>query len=216
MNRRTVLATVGGLAVGTSVASLAGAESDDPDCEPVEIDVAKSGDEVVQTEEVPKAWKEQVEHTRDVQDELGAEYGDTDWYEGTGRTSGDREICDRNEMMIRVRASDPEAARAELGEEYEGVQIEIVAPDGEPEQDLGGQEDGLVDDDGPESNEGADGDSGSTDGGPDGDSDADDADGDDDQSDDSVVGDAPGFGALGALGGLVGAGYLYTRRRANR
>lgn len=182
MKRRTVLATVGGLAVGTSVASLAGAKSDDPDCEPVEIVVAKSGDEAAVTEEVPKAWKEQNEYTREVHEELTAEYRDASWYESSGIRSGDREICGQNEAAIFVRASDPDAASAELGEEYQDVQVEIEESDRDLTLGSDAREDGQ--------------------------------DADDDPGDDSIVGDAPGFGALGALGGLVGAGYLYVRRRA--
>lgn len=126
MKRRSLLAAAGALGVGAVGVS---ADEDDPDCEEtVEIATGRSGDEVTSTERVPAAWWEQVERVRGVQDELDEGLDDEPWFEGTGRSAGEREICGQHALVVTVYASDVETARSQLDEERNGVGVSIEEP----------------------------------------------------------------------------------------
>ncbi|WP_241175348.1 PGF-CTERM sorting domain-containing protein [Natronolimnobius sp. AArcel1] len=226
MNRRQVLATLGCLSV-SAVPGAASARSDEDDCELTEIATAMSGDEVIATEEVPKAWWDQVERSRDVADELYAELADEPWFERIGRSSGEDEICERNVFVVTVYTSDEEAAQSALEESRDGVPITIdeVSDDEEPEP-LGGSMDGAADED--DDNESTDderpaenetdtshddlnGESDSVNETTSGDNGANSSDADAVDNETDTAGDSdsiPGFGVLGTLAGLGGVGYL--------
>ncbi|OVE84957.1 PGF-CTERM sorting domain-containing protein [Natronolimnobius baerhuensis] len=225
-----MLATLGCLSV-SAVPAAASARTDEADCELTEIATAMSGDEVIATEEVPKAWWDQVERSRDVADELSAELADKPWFERTGRSLGEDEICDRNAFVVTVYTSDEEAARSELEDSRDGVPIDIdeVSDDEGPEP-LGGSMDGAgdedddnesTDDDRPAENEtdasddDLNGESDSLNETTSGDDGANSSDANAVDNETDTAGDSdsiPGFGVLGTLAGLGGVGYVLANR----
>lgn len=147
MKRRALLVAAGALGVGS-----VGVSAADPDCEETtEIVTGRSGDEVTSTETVPAAWWEQVERARAVQDELGAEFGDESWFEGTGRSSGRREICGRSTFVVTVYASDVETARDYIDDDREDVPVSIEERSEEWIEDIEG--DVVRDNDGAETSD---------------------------------------------------------------
>lgn len=144
MKRRALLVAAGALGVGSVGTSAA--DENDPDCEEMtEIVTGRSGDEVTSTEMVPAPWWDQVERVRAVQDELGEEFGDEEWFEATGRSSGSREICGRNVMVVTVYASDVETAREQIDEDREDVPLSIEERTGSPLEDIEGDVNGHSD-----------------------------------------------------------------------
>ena len=217
MHRRTLLAATGSLAIGAMAVAAADADestTDDHDCETVEIATAKSGDEVIATEEVPEPWWEQVERTRDVQEELTAEFGDESWFEGSGRTTGGEEICGQNAFVVIVYTDDQEMARETLGAQRHDVPIRLREP-----LDLETVEEDLYDGDVPLSphEENGDGDaSQDEEEGANGSSATDDTDSSDDRDSGDDTDSVPGFTAVATLAGLAGAISLLAGRDGGR
>ena len=211
MHRRTLLAATGGLAIGA--VSMAAADSDETshsdepttdghDCETVEIATAKSGDEVVATEDVPEPWWEQVERTREIQEEITDAYADEPWFDGSGRTTGDEEICGRNAFVVTVYTDDEETAREVLGDLRQDVGIRFEEPlDLEP---LGGD---PLEDDVPVSFDEENADDDLLD-----QEDAENGNASDDEYSSDDTDSVPGFGVLATAVGLAGAGCLLAGR----
>ena len=221
MHRRTLLAATGSLAIGAMAAADADeSTTDDHDCETVEIATAKSGDEVIATEEVPEPWWEQVERTRDVQEELAAEFGDESWFEGSGRTTGSEAICGRNAFVVTVYTEERKTAREKLGDRRQDVAIRLREPldletvdedlyDGDvplsPHEEDGDDDASQDEEEGANDSSAAD-DTGSSD-------DTNSSDGMDSSDDTDAV---PGFTAIATLAGLAGAISLLAGRDGDR
>lgn len=206
MKRRTVLAAVGSLsAAAPAVASARDSDGDGDDknghdCETIEIPVAKSGEEVVATEEVPEEWWDHVERSREVADELGDKLEDEPWFEGISRSTGEAEICGSSVFVVTVHASDADAARSRLAESRDGVPIEI----GEPLPDAVPTDGAAAGGDEPDEIETE---SGNGDG--DGATASNETNAAAASADDDSM---PGFGIVGGLAGLGAAGYLFSSR----
>lgn len=184
MYRRTVLASAGTLAIGSSSIAPARVGTGGDGCETEEVVVGRSSDGEI-TEEVPAEWREHVEFVEDEHERLREEYGDEEWYEGSGITGGDGTVCDRGTMAIRVRVSDRNAAEEALEGEYEGV--EVLLEDDADEDRLAVEESDGTDD--TEDTEVA----------------------QEDEVDE--IDEMPGFGPLAGLAGLGGGAYVHLRRR---
>ncbi|MCL9812754.1 hypothetical protein [Natranaeroarchaeum aerophilus] len=191
MKRRALLVAAGALGVGSVGTSAA--DENDPDCEETtEIVTGRSGDEVTSTEMVPAPWWDQVERVRAVQDELSEEFGDEEWFEATGRSSGSREICGRNVLVVTVYASDVETAREYIDEDSKDVPLSI-------EERI---EDPVWDVEGDVAREG------------DQERDTDETEGETNNADDEDD-PTPGPGVVGALAGVGTAGLLLGKRMGN-
>lgn len=202
MKRRALLAALGASTLGvagTAAGRSAQATDDQRDCETVEIPVAKSGNQTIATREVPAEWWDHVERSRTVSDEIGEEFGDEAWFQGSGRSSDGETICGSSKMVLTVYARDVDAAEAALPERRDGVRIRV-----EPERDVSLAGPAELDDADVSENTTPDHGSAQNDTADDGAA---------DEAAEPEADGAPGFGVLGALLGAGGAAALARLRR---
>lgn len=208
LSRRAVLGASAGLVVpATSIGAAAvPGVGEDYDCdEQVEINTVVSGDEVVETENVSKAWYDNLEHVRSVRAEFDEEYPlqETEWLRSVGITAADAEVCGQSQMAISVGVNDTATAEAELGDTFRDVPL-VIREQGEVHPAGGSGSTAAMEQDANGSEGGSEGEEGGAE-----DGNADDR--EDEPTDDAL----PGFGLLAGATGLAGAAIaLHRRHRA--